>query len=770
MRRFQSVIRFPWGLAALRFRAGEHRACAGPALPAALAAALALAATAHAQAPRSLNDLTGPWHLFVDDHAIQSKTGVSRVYHPFTKYANNPVMIADRPWEGRHIYVYGTALHNESGPGYRLWYHALSNDPDRTHNLYATSPDGINWTKPNLGIVSYNGSTNNNFYIRRGGGDHILSVIHTPWEANPGRRYKLINFDGATSRFLGAWSADGLHWTDATSNPIIPPASDVANFAWDPHNARYNGYLKMNSYVRNLRRRSVGFTCSTEFNTLWPTHYLILEPDDFDDRWATGVQRTHFYGLCAFPYETMYLGFLWIFRATDPEGYYDGVIFVELVTSHDGVNWQRQEGNRPPILPLGPAGSWDDGMVFTTQHPLVESDTIKLWYGGSSGTHASFINDRTSIGLATLRKDGFASLDAGTSSGTILTRRLLNAQGPLRLNYAASAGGSVRVEVTDELGAAIPGYSLAHCTPLTGNSTSEAVAWGGQTQLPTEPAFTRLRFVLQKASLYSFMAGDSAQVIAPPAISQQPQSIVASTGQTVQFSVAATGYGPLTYRWQKSGVAFSDGGRYSGAATPTLTISNVTNAEVAAYSCAVSNVAGTTVSKTATLTFPNYSQLPPTITAHPGPLALRVGQPAVLSVAVSSSAPLSYVWFKNDQPLAEGGQYAGTATATLIVSPVKTGDLGNYRCLVINSAGETLSDPAALTIHSFGDFDGDEDLDLEDFARFQVCLSGPGVEQADPACDAARLDNDWDVDQADLSIFRRCMTSPGTPIQPTCID
>lgn len=1114
----QDSILIPAQRVPIRYQGSKPRAAGRWARVVVLTVVLALIRSTFAQPPRSLNDLTGPWQLFVDDYAVESRSGVTRVYHPFTKYPHNPVLVADRPWEGNHIYVYGTVLPNESGPGYRLWYHALSNDPDRQRNLYATSPDGIHWTKPDLGIINYSGSTNNNIIIRRGAGDHILSVIHTPWETDPARRYKLINFDVATGRFLGAWSPDGLHWTDAPANPILPPASDVGNFAWDPHHGRYNGYLKMGSYVRNLRRRSVGFTCSKEFNTSWPALQLILEPDDFDDRWATGLQRTHFYGLCAFPYESMYLGFLWIFRATDDEGYYDGVIFVELVTSHDGVHWQRQEGDRPPILPLGPAGSWDGGMVFTTQHPLVEGDTIKLWYGGTSGTHAYFTKERTSIGLATLRKDGFASLDAGDTPGIIITRRLLHTQGPLRLNYKAAAGGFVRVELVDDSGAALPGYSFADCQPLTGDSTDQVVAWAGQTQLPAHPPAFRLRFFVRRASLYSFAAGDGVQLIVPPTISVQPQSVVAAGGETVQFTVDAAGYEPLSYRWYKNGVALAESQTCTGVDTPTLVIANVGAADVAAYHCVVSNPAGATSSAVVTLTlqsadfwplgilpgatasaiagitadgsviagssgnhpfiwspttglkslglpagatsgaavgvaldaggrlvvpvntnastfkartwigtlsgsgswstlprsagrewtargiganasdlwivgstltggdggvsrdacryvqstgttstvllppgghdhsdlhaasdtghfagqyqhggapptggarnamactagntacealhtlvgpptssheavartisrngqvvagwsnlepdlslyqpviwngskepmelplppgsvkgevlalnedgtlaggrclesdgtataflwdpdhgtrrlssvlsdlygldlagwsltevqaisadglvlagngvhdghdegwvvrFDRYNQLPPFIQQSPTPYAARVGAAAVFTVVATGEGPLTYQWLKDDVPLTEGGHYAATTTATLTVFPVKTADLGQYRCRVENAAGQTLSDPAPLTINSVGDFDDDNDVDLEDFAHFQACFSGAGEPQLDPACDKARLDNDPDVDQNDCAIFRKCMTGPGIPLDLSCFD
>jgi len=68
------------------------------------------------------------------------------------------------------------------------------------------------------------------------------------------------------------------------------------------------------------------------------------------------------------------------------------------------------------------------------------------------------------------------------------------------------------------------------------------------------------------------------------------------------------------------------------------------------------------------------------------------------------------------------------------------------------------------------DFDGDDDVDQEDFGVFQGCMTGSGVPQPDPDCFDARLDDDEDVDGADFTIFADCMSGPGTPADPTCDD
>jgi hypothetical protein len=102
-----------------------------------------------------------------DDYLIAARQKVTRKYHAFEKHPANPLVKADKPWEGNNVYVYGTVLPNESGPGYRMWYHALpeKKGEDAYRLLYATSTDGLKWDKPNLGIVDYHGSKNNNICI-----------------------------------------------------------------------------------------------------------------------------------------------------------------------------------------------------------------------------------------------------------------------------------------------------------------------------------------------------------------------------------------------------------------------------------------------------------------------------------------------------------------------------------------------------------------------------------------------------------------------------
>src|SRR5205823_11299066 len=88
------------------------------------------------------------------------------------------------------------------------------------HLLYAVSDDGIHWEKPNLGLVDYNGSKNNN--LVQTNIDSIYracTVLHEPDDPNPDRRYKLF-WEGVGQLSHVAFSRDGLVWNPSKLNPM----------------------------------------------------------------------------------------------------------------------------------------------------------------------------------------------------------------------------------------------------------------------------------------------------------------------------------------------------------------------------------------------------------------------------------------------------------------------------------------------------------------------------------------------------------------------
>src|SRR5207237_822546 len=119
---------------------------------------------------------------------------------------------------------------------------------------------------------------------------------------------------------------------------------------------------------------------------------------------------------------------------------------------------------------------------------------------GMAGTHQS---GSSGTGLAMLRRDGFASMDAATE-GTLTTRPLQFSGRHLFVNLDAP-NGQLRVEVLDRDGKPIEPFSAAACLPLAGDGTLMSVRWKGADDLSRLAGQSvRLRFHLARGKLYSF--------------------------------------------------------------------------------------------------------------------------------------------------------------------------------------------------------------------------------------------------------------------------
>ena len=116
----------------------------------------------------------------------------------------------------------------------------------------------------------------------------------------------------------------------------------------------------------------------------------------------------------------------------------------------------------------------------------------------------------SATGLATLRRDGFASLDAGPEQGMLSTRPVRFSGNHLFVNVDCPTG-ELRVEVVDEYGETMQPFTASLCRPITGNSTKTEVTWKGSGDLSAVASRpVQFRFLLRQGSLYSFWVSDNA--------------------------------------------------------------------------------------------------------------------------------------------------------------------------------------------------------------------------------------------------------------------
>jgi hypothetical protein len=174
-----------------------------------------------------------------------------------------------------------------------------------------------------------------------------------------------------------------------------------------------------------------------------------------------------------------------------------------------------------------------------------------------------------------------------------------------------------------------------------------------------------------------------------PTIMIPPNNQTVTMGQTVTFSVTATGTAPLSYQWQKNNANIS--GATASSYTTPATVSGDNGAK---FDVVVSNVAGSVTSAMAMLTV-NAGAVAPTITTQPASQTVTIGQTATFSVTATGTAPLTYQWQKNSANIsgATAASYATPATATA--------DNGaKFDVVVSNAAGSITSAMATLAVNA----------------------------------------------------------------------
>jgi hypothetical protein len=179
---------------------------------------------------------------------------------------------------------------------------------------------------------------------------------------------------------------------------------------------------------------------------------------------------------------------------------------------------------------------------------------------------------------------------------------------------------------------------------------------------------------------------DSTPTGPPPVVLTQPISATRTVGQSVTFSISASGSGTLIYQWYLNGIPIS------GANAASYTLSSVKLTDAGTYTAGVRNASGEVLSGPALLSV-NPAAIGPVITVQPQPVVVNAGQTALFSVTATGTAPLAYQWQRN------GVNIAGATAATYSVVNAQSIHVGSYRVTVSNAAGSVTSTAATLTVN-----------------------------------------------------------------------
>jgi hypothetical protein len=454
--------------------------------------------------------------LFVDDFLIEETT-LTRTFHQAEYYTGNPVLWPNTRWEKYDEYAERTKT--RSNPAamvfsdgvfydardqlFKMWYMGGYSQ----NTCYAFSHDGLKWEKPALDVVS---GTN----ITLSGHRDSSTVWLDQTETDPARRFKLaFSYD---NYLLLYDSADGIHWQPRGRTG---KAGDRTTFFYNPFRKVWVFSIRDIVGDQDRVRRyqeSAEFIPSGRWKDSQPVLWTMADPAD--PRRPEFNVPAELYNLDCVAYESIMLGLFTIFRGerTDREKPND----ICVGYSRDGFHWARPDRQRF-IAVSERVGDWNWANVQSAGGCcLVVGDRLYFYVSGRRGVPGSSDPGVCSTGLATLRRDGFVSMEDSDDEpgvraqlalprGTLVTRPIVFNGRFLFVN--ASIAGELRVEVLDKEGGVIAPYTAARCVPLKGDRTRTGVTWEGVRDLSALSGRpVRFRFSLQRGALYAFWVSPSA--------------------------------------------------------------------------------------------------------------------------------------------------------------------------------------------------------------------------------------------------------------------
>jgi hypothetical protein len=456
--------------------------------------------------------------LFVDDFLIE-ETSLTRSHHHAEYYANNPVLWPATEWEKFDEYAKRTNTHPNpaaipfsDGVFYdaherlfKMWYMGGYSQ----NTCYATSADGMTWQRPSLDIVA---GTNMVTHGHRDSSTVWLDLN----DADRSRRYKMARWYDHYMELLA--SADGVHWRDMGRTGFT---GDRTTFFYNPFRDVWVYSIRGESALNGIsRHRRYWETRDLFRNVGWQKDEPVVwtGADVEDPRRPELNVRPELYNLDCVAYESVILGLFTIFRGERNEREKPNDVCIGF--SRDGFHWHRPD--RSAFLGVSETvGAWNWANVQSAGGCcLVVGDRLYFYVSGRRGVPGTNYPGICSTGLATLRRDGFVSMDDGPAPavqrvgaspppGTLTTRPVRFTGRYLFVNLDAPEG-ELRVDVLDREARPIAGFTADSCVPVRGDRTRAKVTWSNASDLARVAGEgVRLRFHLTRGKLYSFWVSRS---------------------------------------------------------------------------------------------------------------------------------------------------------------------------------------------------------------------------------------------------------------------
>jgi len=513
--------------------------------------------------------------LFVDDFLIESMVGANLQLHPA-----QPVPASGSPF-GRGAYP--SILYD--GTHYQHYYRDNQAGvdptvgppfPDGSNNevtRYETSLDGINWEPPALGLFQVDVAGPNNVILADDApAMHNFSpFLDTNPHADPQYPYKalagLTHADGSPvspSGLRAYRSADGVHWSLLSADPVItladlPGGDDTFAFDssvsvfWSEVEGKYVAYYRTwtgGSPGVSGSLRAISRAVSDDF--LHWTDHVDVNANLPDEHLYTSTVKPYFRA------PQIYMAFPTRFLP----GQTQNNTQILLMTSRDGTSFDRTFGQQTfmPGIPGNRQNYAASSMIQTGPDELSLYSQAGIRY--------------------TMRLDGFASIDTSLGAGEVITRPVTFAGDELVINFTTAGTGSVRVEILDQQGQPIPGFTLADSDPMSGDAIARTVSWQGNASLdPLAGEAIRLRFVMEDADVYALRFTGPSSLSLPRSLSGAAGEVVSVP---VRIDMAEPGGLPLLSVEVAIGFdpsRFTVAGARSGSLAPGFTVTTAVDYE-----------------------------------------------------------------------------------------------------------------------------------------------------------------------------------------------
>ena len=410
--------------------------------------------------------------LFVDDLLISS-TSLTRSFHHPSIHPESPVLKPETPLEMHNGWLPAACpfddglFYDPKDRLFKMWYRAGWFDTV----AYAESKDGLHWIRPKLDI-----EPGTNRVLRRGElfQRDGVSVWLDQEAAKTDERFKMFIYFRKRSRALGYGdfhqraepiekavsaggevytSPDGIHWNKRSDTG---PCGDNTSFFYNPFRKKW--VYSIRTYNQRGRVRSYREHGDFIAGSKWDDKDVIpwLTADDLDLPDPQLGYQTELYAVDAVAYESLMIGLLAIHRGPPNDVCartgIPKITDLTVAYSRDGRKWNRPDRSSFIACSRKP-GTWNRGYIHSVGGVcLVVENELWFYFGAWSGISPALGTNMyagASTGLAVLRRDGFASMNAGRGAGTLTTRPVVFRGKHLFVN-ANPEGGELRAEILDE--------------------------------------------------------------------------------------------------------------------------------------------------------------------------------------------------------------------------------------------------------------------------------------------------------------------------------